>query len=481
MEAPPPTDQAEAPIPPETGSNDPIPPETGSNDANLNRTVKLRRKAANHTEPLYLRRGTRKRQSPGYFASPPQDEDIPAVARKKPRLEEYLPTTIDEAARKKVLPDLSVGKHSQKRSTSQGTAWEDRLSELADYRKLHGHCNVPKGYSENTKLATWVTKQRSQYKLHQDGERSQMALPRIQALESLGFEWGSRGAPCTWEDSLSELADYRKLHEHCNVPKGYSENTKLATWVTKQRSQYSLHLKGKAPLLFTPHIEALESLGFEWGSRGATCTWENGLSELADYRKVHGHCNVPRNYSENAKLGRWVGTQRHQYSLHLKGKTSAITLPRIEALESLAFEWDSRDAYYTWEDLDPSIALTGGRKGKWEEYEDKKLNDAVQTHGDKDWAAISELIPSRTKLQCRNRWQHVLGLSIDQASGRTGKWEEYEDKKLKDAVQTHDGKNWAALSELVPGRTKKQCRNRWRVLLERAALTKVLTVEEQAS
>jgi hypothetical protein len=23
------------------------------------------------------------------------------------------------------------------------TAWEDRLSELADYRKNHGHCNVP--------------------------------------------------------------------------------------------------------------------------------------------------------------------------------------------------------------------------------------------------------------------------------------------------------------------------------------------------
>jgi hypothetical protein len=39
---------------------------------------------------------------------------------------------------------------------SNGTgwsAWEDRLSELADYRKIHGHCNVP-GYSENTKLAS---------------------------------------------------------------------------------------------------------------------------------------------------------------------------------------------------------------------------------------------------------------------------------------------------------------------------------------
>jgi hypothetical protein len=33
------------------------------------------------------------------------------------------------------------------------SAWEDRLIELADYRKIHGHCNVPKNYSENRKLA----------------------------------------------------------------------------------------------------------------------------------------------------------------------------------------------------------------------------------------------------------------------------------------------------------------------------------------
>jgi hypothetical protein len=88
------------------------------------------------------------------------------------------------------------------------SAWEDRLIELADYRKIHGHCNVPKNYSENRKLATWVSNQRTKYRLYQEGKRSPMTLSRIQALESLGFEWDSRGA--TWEDRLIELADYRK-------------------------------------------------------------------------------------------------------------------------------------------------------------------------------------------------------------------------------------------------------------------------------
>jgi hypothetical protein len=75
-----PTDQAEAPIPPETGSNDPIPPETGSNDANMNRSVKVRRKAAKRTFPFDL--------------TIEELNVVPHIpARKKRRLEESHPTT----------------------------------------------------------------------------------------------------------------------------------------------------------------------------------------------------------------------------------------------------------------------------------------------------------------------------------------------------------------------------------------------------
>ena len=52
-----------------------------------------------------------------------------------------------------------------------------------------------------------------------------MALPRVEALEGLGFEWDSHS---TWEDRLIELADYRKNHGHCNVSKSDSGHIKLA-------------------------------------------------------------------------------------------------------------------------------------------------------------------------------------------------------------------------------------------------------------
>jgi hypothetical protein len=90
-------DQAEA-----STSTEPVPV---INVPNLNRTVTVRRKAAKRTDPLYL-------------APPPQNivvslplshqaEEIPA--RKKPRVEEPLLTTTDEAAGKTASPDISAG------------------------------------------------------------------------------------------------------------------------------------------------------------------------------------------------------------------------------------------------------------------------------------------------------------------------------------------------------------------------------------
>jgi uncharacterized protein (DUF2237 family) len=112
--------------------------------------------------------------------------------------------------------------------------------------------------------------------------------------------------------------------------------------------------------------------------------------------------------------------------------------------------------------LNPTIALTAGREGKWAEEEDNELRDAVKRHGGKDWVAISALVPGRTLSQCNGRWRDALDPNIDRANARTGKkWLEDEDIKLKNAVRTHGGKNWAAITALVPGRTRNQCYKRW--------------------
>jgi myb proto-oncogene protein len=114
--------------------------------------------------------------------------------------------------------------------------------------------------------------------------------------------------------------------------------------------------------------------------------------------------------------------------------------------------------------LDPSIDRANERTGKWTADEDSKLKDAVQIHGGKNWGAISALVPGRKTMQCNYRWQTTLDPSIDRANESTGKWTEPEDSNLKDAVRTHGGKNWGAIAALVPGRLEKQCGSRWRAL-----------------
>jgi hypothetical protein len=125
-----------------------------------------------------------------------------------------------------------------------------------------------------------------------------------------------------------------------------------------------------------------------------------------------------------------------------------------------------RQCHCRWRDvLDPNIDRTPpGRTGKWKEDEDNKLKDAVQMHGSKKWGDVAALVPGRTRKQCCNRWKEFLDPNVDRAKGRTGKWAEDEDSKLKDAVQRHGGQDWDATTALVPGRTKHQCQSRWQTL-----------------
>jgi hypothetical protein len=120
---------------------------------------------------------------------------------------------------------------------------------------------------------------------------------------------------------------------------------------------------------------------------------------------------------------------------------------------------------HRWHDvLNPNIDRANRRTGEWTVDEDGKLKDAVQTHSGKHWVAVAALVSGRTKFQCHRRWHDVLNANIDRTNRRTGKWAEDEDSKLKNAVQTHGGKNWAAVASLVPARTRQQCWNRWQDL-----------------
>jgi hypothetical protein len=120
----------------------------------------------------------------------------------------------------------------------------------------------------------------------------------------------------------------------------------------------------------------------------------------------------------------------------------------------------------------PNAGATG--RLRWTPEEDAQLTIAVANTCKKkggeqkqtDWVAITELVPGRTKKQCIRRWKYHLDNGIDRANERTGKWSGEENNTLKGAVQRYGGKNWGAVAELVPGRTRTQCFNRWHYVLD---------------
>jgi hypothetical protein len=136
----------------------------------------------------------------------------------------------------------------------------------------------------------------------------------------------------------------------------------------------------------------------------------------------------------------------------------------FEAIASLVQGRTKKQCTNRWYNaLDPSVErVISGRTHTWTKCEDNKLKDAVEKYGDENWDAISALFAARTKIQCRSRWYDVVDPRIDRTTPRTGRWTQDEDDNLKEAAEKYGGQNWEEISMLVPSRTQKQCRDRWR-------------------
>jgi myb proto-oncogene protein len=108
--------------------------------------------------------------------------------------------------------------------------------------------------------------------------------------------------------------------------------------------------------------------------------------------------------------------------------------------------------------LDPDI-----NRDEWTVEEDAKLTNAVKEHGGSNWAAVAVMVPGRMDKQYRSRWAKTVDPTIEHAGG---KWSVEEDAKLTDAVKEHSGSNLIRVAALVPGRTNKQCGQRWATNLD---------------
>ncbi|WVZ17004.1 hypothetical protein V8G54_009986 [Vigna mungo] len=95
-------------------------------------------------------------------------------------------------------------------------------------------------------------------------------------------------------------------------------------------------------------------------------------------------------------------------------------------------------------------------KDGWTEKEDETLKNAVEVFNGKNWKKIAEFFPDKSEVQCLHRWKKVLNPELVK-----GHWTKEEDDKIIELVSIHGPTKWSLISQSLPGRIGKQCRERW--------------------
>jgi hypothetical protein len=134
--------------------------------------------------------------------------------------------------------------------TPDSTQWKKMYQSLADYKKEHGHCDVPSRNIANPKLARWCNTQRM------DMKNRKLSNEKIERLEAIGFDFDQKET--RWQKMYQSLVEYKETNGDCNVPQGLSQNQALGAWCQNLRIAMK---KGK---LSQDRIARLEAIGFKW-------------------------------------------------------------------------------------------------------------------------------------------------------------------------------------------------------------------------
>ncbi|XP_053380719.1 uncharacterized protein LOC123547616 isoform X2 [Mercenaria mercenaria] len=114
---------------------------------------------------------------------------------------------------------------------------------------------------------------------------------------------------------------------------------------------------------------------------------------------------------------------------------------------------------------------------EWTEEEDELLKEVVETCtyglGRVKWFQVAYYIDRRSPEQCHSRWNKI------DPNRTCGRWSKEEDLQLVNAIHIHGGvADWNKIKELVPTRSAIQCRERFVYRLSGDVLFKPWTYED---
>lgn len=99
---------------------------------------------------------------------------------------------------------------------------------------------------------------------------------------------------------------------------------------------------------------------------------------------------------------------------------------------------------------------------KFSAAEDELLRKTVQKYGAKKWNTIAQHLPGRTARQCRDRFQNYLSPDLT-----NGPWSHEEDLLLLEKVDEY-GSCWSKINKFFVGRSPNNIKNRYNTHLAKS-------------
>jgi len=254
------------------------------------------------------------------------------------------PTALEEAenakARRSKITAIIKLQHQHDAQPNTNDWFEERFAMLQDYKKKQGHCLVPKYYPENRTLSNWVFRTRSLHKEKMSGKKNRLTDKQVTRLKKYGFQFYVKGEKNQlefeakrrrpkedqrWHSYLEMLKTYKRKNGNCLVPKRYSENQPLSTWLFAQRQQKRLLDENQHSKLNNEKVKLLEDIGFVWRAKLSKEwkdkdrhrkqmmleeSWQLQFKKLGVFKQKHGHTRVPKVYKCDPALSNWVFRQR---------------------------------------------------------------------------------------------------------------------------------------------------------------------------
>ena len=105
--------------------------------------------------------------------------------------------------------------------------------------------------------------------------------------------------------------------------------------------------------------------------------------------------------------------------------------------------------------LSPNTMKVKKARKLFSAQEDAILTDIMFHEPFQTWIHVAEKLPGRTARQCRDRWVNYLS-----PSNKNGPWSPEEDQLLAEKYIEH-GPQWTTIAKFFDGRSENNVKNRW--------------------